>query len=201
LSQKSLSGIVKRENVILDSEYLETIVIAVPRYPVQYTNPRNEEKSFNAKYESLTQNVVPRSSQKLAQDDEFSLYTVTLFRRDIPEFTHRCRELKLASFDCVYIDGSPETSNTATPNSAARPRNITKQVKSKRNYGYTHHSQLIQNELVRTAKSAFSDTFQAWTHLRAIRIYVESVLRYGLPPEFVSAIIKVFSLLAPLTSG
>jgi V-type H+-transporting ATPase subunit C len=50
---------------------------------------------------------------------------------------------------------------------------------------------LMQNELVRIAKSAFSDTFQAWTHLKALRIFVESVLRYGLPPEFVSAVIKV----------
>jgi len=41
------------------------------------------------------------------------------------------------------------------------------------------------------AKSAFSDTFQAWLHLEALRIYVESVLRYGLPPEFVSAVIQV----------
>lgn len=48
-----------------------------------------------------------------------------------------------------------------------------------------------QNELIRIAKSAFSDTFQAWTHLKAIRVFVESVLRYGLPPEFVSAVIKV----------
>jgi V-type H+-transporting ATPase subunit C len=85
LSQKSLSGIVKHEDVVLDSEYLETIFIAVPR---------NEERSFNAKYETLTPNVVPRSAQKLAQDDEFCLYSVTLFRRDIAEFSHRSRELK-----------------------------------------------------------------------------------------------------------
>jgi V-type H+-transporting ATPase subunit C len=49
----------------------------------------------------------------------------------------------------------------------------------------------FQNELVRITKSAFSDTFQAWTHLKALRVFVESVLRYGLPPEFVSAVIKV----------
>src|SRR5579862_3705833 len=35
LSQKSLSGIVKREDVVLDSEYLETIFIAVPRSPLE----------------------------------------------------------------------------------------------------------------------------------------------------------------------
>jgi len=32
LSQKSLSGVVKREHVVLDSEYLETIFIAIPRF-------------------------------------------------------------------------------------------------------------------------------------------------------------------------
>jgi V-type H+-transporting ATPase subunit C len=44
---------------------------------------------------------------------------------------------------------------------------------------------------VRISKSAFSDTFQAWVHLKALRVHVESVLRYGLPPDFVSAAIKV----------
>jgi len=100
LSQKSLSGIVKREDVVLDSEYLETIFIAVPRSSLPLCSlltPRNEERSFNAKYETLTPNVVPRSAQKLAQDDEFSLYSVTLFRRDIPEFGHRSREFKFPS--------------------------------------------------------------------------------------------------------
>ena len=53
----------------------------------------------------------------------------------------------------------------------------------------------MQNELIRIARSAFSDTFQAWTHLKALRVFVETVLRYGLPPEFVSAVIKVCSLL------
>ena len=96
LSQKSLSGIVKREDVVLDSEYLETVFVAVPRYYYQNgpSYSRNEEKAYNAKYETLTPYVVPRSSQKLAQDDEFSLFAVTLFRRDIQEFSHRCRELK-----------------------------------------------------------------------------------------------------------
>jgi len=61
---------------------------------IDNSKSRNEEKNFFAKYETLTPNVVPRSSQKLAQDDEFSLYGVTLFKRDTQEFAHRCRELK-----------------------------------------------------------------------------------------------------------
>jgi V-ATPase subunit C len=76
-------------------------------------------------------------------------------------------------------------------------KNSIKQVKLKKNYGlFLLKITLlnVQNELVRIAKSAFSDTFQAWTHLKAIRVFVESVLRYGLPPEFVSAVIKVIPL-------
>jgi V-type H+-transporting ATPase subunit C len=80
----------------MDSEYLETIFIAVPRSSITggHADLRSEEKGFFAKYETLTPNVVPRSANKLAQDDEFSLFGITLFHKDINEFNHRCRELK-----------------------------------------------------------------------------------------------------------
>jgi V-type H+-transporting ATPase subunit C len=101
---------------------------------------RNEEKGFNAKYETLTPNVVPRSAQKLAQDDEFGLYSVTLFRRDIAEFSHRCRELKFVpSRHKLTEGGSHEISSTVTRNSAEKRRNTIKHLKSKRNYGYPSH--------------------------------------------------------------
>jgi len=126
---------------VLDSEYLETIFIAIPRFSLplhSLLTTRNEEKSFNAKYETLTPNVVPRSAQKLAQDDEFSLYSVTLFRRDIPEFSHRSREFKFP-FHCasprLTQGGSHEISNTVTPNSVEKHRNTIRHLKLKRNYG------------------------------------------------------------------
>ncbi|KAF8926848.1 hypothetical protein BGZ52_005117, partial [Haplosporangium bisporale] len=36
----------------------------------------------------------------------------------------------------------------------------------------------------------FGEVFQAWTHLKSLRVFVESVLRYGLPPDFVGFTIK-----------
>jgi len=117
---------VKRDDVVMDSEYLETIFIAVPRSrtPEDCTDLRSEEKGFSAKYETLTPNVVPRSAKKLAQDDEFSLFAVTLFRKDIPEFNHRCRELKYPSLVSLshppltraLIGGLRETLNTVILN-------------------------------------------------------------------------------------
>lgn len=43
---------------------------------------------------------------------------------------------------------------------------------------------------MRLASANFSEVFSAWIHLKALRVYVESVLRYGLPPDFMSATIK-----------
>lgn len=40
---------------------------------------------------------------------------------------------------------------------------------------------------MQTIQSFYQDTFVAWIHLKAIRVFVESVLRYGLPVEKFSA--------------
>jgi len=39
-------------------------------------------------------------------------------------------------------------------------------------------------------KITFSDVFAAWAHLKAMRCFVEAVLRYGLPVDFCPLLIK-----------
>ena len=48
-----------------------------------------------------------------------------------------------------------------------------------------------QAELLRLAKTNFGEIFASWLHLKALRVFVESVLRYGLPPDFCSVAILV----------
>jgi len=48
-----------------------------------------------------------------------------------------------------------------------------------------------QQIIIRLAKTNFSEVFSSWVHLKALRIFVESVLRYGLPPDFTSVVIEV----------
>lgn len=48
-----------------------------------------------------------------------------------------------------------------------------------------------QQVIIRLAKTNFSEVFSSWVHLKALRVFVESVLRYGLPPDFTSAVIEV----------
>lgn len=40
-------------------------------------------------------------------------------------------------------------------------------------------------------ETTYSDVFAAWVHLKAIRVFVESVLRYGIPVNFQAVLLKV----------
>jgi len=44
--------------------------------------------------------------------------------------------------------------------------------------------------LLRWLKVNFSEVFMAWIHIKALRVFVESVLRYGLPANFQAAVIE-----------
>ena len=62
LSVRSLADVVHKEDFVdTQSEYLETLLVAVPK---------NNAKDWQARYERLTAMVVTRSSNKLAADDE-----------------------------------------------------------------------------------------------------------------------------------
>ncbi|KAK6457335.1 vacuolar ATP synthase subunit C (V-ATPase C subunit) [Scheffersomyces xylosifermentans] len=157
LSIKSLHEIVRPEQFVLDSEHLTTILIAVPK---------SLTSDFDNSYETLTQFVIPRSATVIATDSEFSLYTVTLFKKYQSEFIAAAREHKWhPRNDFVYSE--------ETLNNLRKEFDLTKATESK-----------AKNDLIRLAKTAYSDIFASWLHIKAVRVYVESVLRYGLPPQF-----------------
>ena len=49
----------------------------------------------------------------------------------------------------------------------------------------------LWTELLRLSRTNFSEAFQVLIHLKVVRLFVESVLRYGLPAEYVGVVIKV----------
>ncbi|KAI8099298.1 uncharacterized protein BX664DRAFT_381875 [Halteromyces radiatus] len=163
LSVKNLNGIVKKQHCVLNSEYLTTLIVAVPK---------SLYKQWNGKYETLTSMVVPRSSIKIAEDDEFGLFTVTLFQRVVDEFSHKAREEKFIVRDFKYDEDA-----------------LQQQQKELDQVSSVEAEQ--QAELVRLAKINFGELFGSWVHLKAVRVFVESVLRYGLPPDFTSVTIAV----------
>lgn len=54
-----------------------------------------------------------------------------------------------------------------------------------------------QTELLKLTRINFSEAYQLLAHLKTVRMFVESVLRYGLPADYAGVIVKV-CLIAPL---
>ncbi|KAL6937357.1 Vacuolar ATP synthase subunit C [Hanseniaspora osmophila] len=163
LSVRSLHDIVKADDFILDSEYLTTVLVAVPH---------SFEKQFLNTYETLADNVVPRSASALSSDSEYTLYNVHLFKKSVHKFVSMCRENKFVPREFHYSEQLIDDLKKEHDQAASLENNLRK-------------------ELVRLAKAAYSDVFMNWFHIKALRVFVESVLRYGLPPQFNTKILAV----------
>ncbi|XP_072354879.1 V-type proton ATPase subunit C 1-B-like isoform X3 [Scyliorhinus torazame] len=85
LLTRTLADIVNKEDFVVDSEYLTTLLAFVPK-----SNYSNWQKT----YESLADMVVPRSTKMIIEDIEGALFTVTLFKKTVDEFKIRARENK-----------------------------------------------------------------------------------------------------------
>uniref|UniRef100_A0AAR2KLJ5 V-type proton ATPase subunit C n=1 Tax=Pygocentrus nattereri TaxID=42514 RepID=A0AAR2KLJ5_PYGNA len=93
LLTRSLADIVKKEDFVLDSEYLVTLLVVVPK-----TSYADWQKT----YETLAEMVVPRSTNLLFEDQDSGLFSVTLFRKAVDDFRHKARENKFVVRDFQY---------------------------------------------------------------------------------------------------
>ncbi|CAD5220818.1 unnamed protein product [Bursaphelenchus okinawaensis] len=162
LITKDLADLVKADDFVQNSEYLQTVVVVVPKLLT---------KDWEASYWSITEYVVPGSAKKITEDGEHCLYTVTLFKKVIDEYKGKCRERKFIVRDFVYDEQTLKASKM--------DRDKLVQEKQ-RQYA----------PLVRWLKINFGEIFSAYIHVKALRVFVESVLRFGLPVNFQSAIME-----------
>lgn len=82
---RNLNDVLKKEHFVLGSEYLKTLLVCVPKPLI------NE---WYAKYETLCTMIVPRTTELITQDPDYSLFSVTLFQKTEDTFKHKCRENK-----------------------------------------------------------------------------------------------------------
>ena len=122
--------------------------------------------------------VVPGSLMKIVVEEDASLYLMTVLKSqqervhgDIDGWTiadsfyHACRKNRVVVRE---FDRDPRK---ASANRAA---------KSKLDSDYLHY----EGKTLDWCKVHYGEAVTAWGHVKAIRIHVESVLRYGLPPKF-----------------
>jgi len=148
----------------VQTEHLTTLVVVVPR---------NAEKQWLSTYEALHDFVVPKSTKqfKAGDKDGNTLWRVVLFKSVVEGFIAKTKGSKFTVRDYTY---SEEDYRKAVSKSQTVQAEYAKQ------------EQFLQ----KVCHAAFSDTMVAWLHLKAMRVFVEAVLRYGVPPNFAAFILK-----------
>ncbi|RZC60311.1 hypothetical protein C5167_022055 [Papaver somniferum] len=160
LAVRDLSNLVKPEDIVI-SEHLVTLLAVVPKY---------SQKEWEANYETMTTYVVPRSSKKLHEDNEYALFTVTLFARVADNFKTSAREKGFQIRDFEY---SPEAQES-------RKSELERLVQDQES---------LRSSLLQWCYISYGEVFSSWMHFCAVRTFAESILRYGLPPNFLAAVL------------
>ncbi|XP_027996187.2 V-type proton ATPase subunit C 2 isoform X3 [Eptesicus fuscus] len=182
LFTRTLSDIVSKDDFVLDSEYLVTLLVIVPT---------QNYVQWQKTYESLSDMVVPRSTKLICEDKEGGLFTVTLFRKVIDDFKARAKENKFTVREFYYDEKeiTREREEMARLLTAKKQQYQTSCVALKKGPP-TFPDHKVKGPLLRWLKVNFSEAFIAWVHVKALRVFVESVLRYGLPVNFQAVLLQ-----------
>lgn len=134
--------------------------------------PTNFKKDFIKTYETLSPMVVPRSAVEVDHDDEFTLFAAATFKKHGPEFIHKCREQKWTPRQYTHVPGGRE----------GEQRELDR---------VTNEERKVCGEALRMCRTGWSESVMVWIHVLTLRVFVEAVLRYGLPLDYVTALVKV----------
>jgi len=161
LAVRDLGSIVSPKDVV-NTENLVTLFVVVPRHT---------KKEWLATYESITEYIVPRSSKVIEEDSDYSLFSVTLFRRVEDNFKSAARPKGFQVREYEYDAEKQGQQEQST-------QRLKREVEGKR------------TQLEQWSSTAYGEAFSAWIHICAIRLFTESILRYGLPPKFLGCLLK-----------
>lgn len=146
---------------VVESEHLTTLYVAVPAH---------SQAEWRSGYETLAEHVVPRSTTRLAEEADYALFSCVLFKRAAEAFKHAAREkgyqVREHVHDAAGASAAHAEAGRLTAECAARKAN-----------------------LAEWCRTAFGDAFSALLHALALRLFVEAILRYGLPPAFAAVLV------------
>jgi V-type H+-transporting ATPase subunit C len=155
------------EDDFINTQHLTTLVVILPQSNVE---------AFLKSYEIYAENVVPRSAKQFTKvpksEDGTQVWRVVLFRSSVDAFMKKSREEKQGT--CRQFEYSVSTYEKVKTQREELKKECERQDKMMYHF----------------CKASLSDVLVAWVHIKAMRIFVESVLRFGVPPNFASFIIQ-----------
>lgn len=140
------------ENDILDSDYMCTAFVVVPRHSY---------KEFQNVYMKLADYVVPLSAKLVSEDAEFGLWAVIIFKKCIEQFRNSAREKRFMVRDFTFDQGKQVE---GAKDKEAKQREYAR----------------LKGVLISWCTVNFAEAYAMSLHLKAIRVFVESCMRYGL---------------------
>ena len=142
-------------NIYVQTRNLQTYLVVVKK---------SHSTEFEKTYYTV-QCVVPKSLSRIEEDNEYICYSVTIVKEHLDEFKLWLKDnnyhLREFNYDENHRNKVNEEVQTTIKN-------------------YLQACQALSNQLNQT----FSHVFIVWTHIKALRIFAESTLTYGIPPNF-----------------
>jgi len=151
LMVRGLADVISEQDV-MESDYMTTVYVVVPKASM---------KEFETSYEKMAMYVVPKSGKLIMEDLEYGLYTCIMFRKSLDDFKANAREKRFTLREFTY-----------DPNALA--------AEEAKKSADTAESDKLKKMLENWCHINYAECFTMMMHLKAVRIFVESVLRYGL---------------------
>ncbi len=207
---------IMRNITVHDTEYLKTLFVAVPKGmenefmasiesvgsdivgfggPDWSQNPR--DLGTAVKYGSLVDRhdkrgspVVPGSVTLVKEDNDSTLFTVTILKSQYEAGYYEGEEFMPGTkvdFEDDFVKACRDKRYIVRqfqfdPNQASKSAFLLEQLQVEVDG--------MRSGLTRWCKTHFGEAFVAWMHIKVIRVFVESVLRYGLPVDFTAVLYK-----------
>ena len=142
----------------INSEYLKTLVVAVPKKDIEL---------WVREYEFLSDRVVPGSAKQFNVEDKdnLTLWRIVILKNAIDEVVTKAKKSRWVVREFEF---NPEQNE------------VDKRLREEMKAEFLKKQAI----LLGLCKSVFSELFIAMAHLKALRVYAESILRYSLPPQF-----------------
>lgn len=131
--------------------------------------PVASQKEWLETYWKINEFVCPQSNRVVAEDKEYVLNSAVLFRKVMDDFKATCRKKRYVIRE---VDAGDDLSS-------AELKELQQKAEKEKKSLYT----LLWQQ--------YCVCYVAWIHLKAVRVFVESLLRYGLPPRFISVVLQV----------
>nr|ADI46924.1 ATPvC1m [Volvox carteri f. nagariensis] len=161
LAVRDISTVVKPHHII-DTEHLVTLFVVVSKFSM---------KDWEDCYANLANFVVPRSSAVIAEDNDYTLVSVVLFKRVVDDFKAAAR---IKGYQVREYNPPAEGMELSLMQTEQLKRDV-----EQRRAAVEHW-----------CKTAYGEVFSCYMHILVVRLFVESILRYGLPPTFQAAVLQ-----------